>query len=659
MVNLVVTYTSRLTLMGLLLLGVTVYAQEPSEETRSRSSIIDDSTKQIYGPTTSQFFLEDDLFRNKWVSYPIDTVIRNFHFFSFEQRGQNLYQDLGNIGTAIRPVYEYVPDVIGASSGFNAYNLYWNSLPHQFFNTRSPYTNLNVILGGKGRSLTNIIYSRNINPRWNIGFHYNGIFIDKQIQRQGKGDRNARAESYGLFTSYHNKDSSYTALVRFKRMYHRVFEYGGVRVADQTGLFDIDRGYVGIRTTLPTSVLFSDLFEDNAQPWLTQAQSNDLRRNYHLYHQYKVGEALQVYHRLDGDRQQNRFEGNFRSEPFGSTFFDAVVIDSALIRDQTKFNTLRNEAGIKGNLLKLFYNGYVAFRNYNMDYKYFLSDGFYRKTRGTEFYVGGRMELQLDSLIQVRGHLESMLDARYRLSGSIDTKWFSAYLKRSVSSPSFLQQAYRGSHDIWMNYFSPVESSEVGGNLVYNSDWLKVYPGVRLSTFRNLVFFKKGNYSIDQTVLPIQSTGFQTVASPELALHVRPFKNTWLTTRTIYTRVLENADNALQIPELLVNAQLSYANIWFGGNFDFHVGVDLHWKSSYHAYGYDPAIQQFYTQQQYKSPSFPMIDVFLSAKIIRGRILLKYNNIAAAFSKHAQVPTPFYPGVVNVFDFGFDWSFYD
>lgn len=616
-------------------------AQDLPGDSRTRSSVIDDSTKQIYGPTTSQYFLEEDLFRNKWISYSIDTVIRNFHHFSFLQRKENLYQDLGNMGTAMRPIFQDVPDRIGVASGFDAYDLYWNSLSRQYFNTRSPYSNLNLVLGGKGRSLTNIAYSRNINPQLNFGFHYNGIFIDKQIQRQGKGDRNARAEAYGLFMSYHSKDSSYTALIRFKRMYHRVFEYGGVRVAN------VD------------DFSLSELFEENAQPWLLSAQSNDLRRNYHLYHQYKIGEALQVYHRFDSDRQRNRFLDNFSSEPNGEDFFDAVVVDSATTNDEIRFNTLRNEAGVKGNLLKLFYNGYVAFRNYSMIYKHFQDDGFYLPTHDTELYVGGRMELQVDSLIQVRGHIESMLDERYRISGSIDTKWFSAYLKRSVSSPTFLQQAYRGSHDIWMNYFSPVEASEIGGNLVYQSPWLKVYPGIRLSTFRNLVFFKKGDFGINQTVLPVQSSGYQTIASPELVLNVRPFKNTWLTTRTIYTRILENADDALQIPELLVNAQLSYANIWFGGNFDFQVGLDLHWKSAYYAYGYDPVIQQFHTQQEFVSPSFPLVDVFLSAKIIRGRILLKYNNIMAAFSKSAQVPTPFYPGVVNVFDFGFDWSFYD
>ncbi len=636
--SLQVIFSRRILFVVAVLVSSSLYAQEEERETRTRSSIIDDSTKQVYGPTTSRVFYEEDIFFNRWISYPIDTVIRNFHRFSFVNRFDNLFQDLGNIGTAMRPIYNEVPAAIGVTSGFDAYDVYWDANAPKYYNTRSPYSNLNVLLGGNGRSLTNIRYARNINPRWNFGFNYNGIFIDKQIQRQGKGDRNARSESYDLFMSYHNKDSSYTALLGFKRMYHRVFEYGGVRTDDE--------------------FVLADLFEENAQPWLINAESNVLRRNYHLYHQYKVGEALQVYHRFDSDRRRHRFYDDFSTEPFAN-FFDAVIIDSALTRDQVKFNTLRNEGGIKGNLLKLFYNGYVALRNYNMEYRYFIQDDFYIPTKGSEFYVGGRMALQLDSLIEVRGLLESMLDSRYRVEGSIKTKWFSASLKRSVASPTFLQQAYRGSHDVWLNYFSPVESSELRGNLIYESNWLSLYPGIRLATYRNYVFFKQGDFGIDQTVLPVQSSGFQTLALPELSVRVNPFKNTTLSSQVIYAKILENADNAIQLPEFFVNAQLAYANIWFHGNFDFQVGVDLHWKSAYYAYGYDPVVQQYHTQQNFKSPSFPLMDVFLNAKIIRGRVFFKYNNVLKAFSSFGNVPTPFYPGVVNVFDFGFDWSFFD
>ncbi|MBX2963542.1 MAG: hypothetical protein KF687_13605 [Cyclobacteriaceae bacterium] len=615
-------------------------AQEEEEiETRTRSSIIDDSTKQIYGPTTSRIFSEEDIFFNRWVSYPIDTIIRNFHRFSFVKRYKNLYQDLGNIGTAARKIYDDVPTVIGVSSGFDAYDLYWDDFAPQHYNTRSPYSNLNVILGGNGRSLTNVTYARNINPRWNFGFNYHGIFSDKQIARRGRGDRNVRSESYDVFMSYHSKDSAYIAIGSFRRMYHRVYEFGGVKTED--------------------SFSWSDLFAENAQPWLSLAESNMLGRNYHIYQQYKVAEALQVYHRFDSDRRRYEFNNDFENEPFGDLFFDARVVDSAYTADHTKFNTIRNEAGIKGNLLKLFYNGYVALRNYDMQYKYVANEDVSIPVRGAEFYVGGRIGLQLDSLVQVNGLLESMLDDRYRLEGSINTKWFNAAIKRSVVSPSFLQQAYRGAHDEWFNNFSPIQYNELNGQLIYRSKRLAIYPGIRLATFQNYVFFKQDDFGIDQTVLPVQSSGFQTLALPEVAMRVTPIKNTTLSGQLIYASILENADNAIQLPEFFVNAQLAYANIWFNGNFDFQIGVDFHWKSAYTPYGYDPVIQQFYTQQNYASPDFPVADVFLNAKIIRGRVFLKYSNVFKTFNSFGDIPTPFYPGVVNVLNFGFDWSFYD
>jgi hypothetical protein len=639
---------TRVLLISLAVVLVTgAKAQDDDQQLRTRSSIIDDSTKQVYGPTTSRIIREQDIFYNQWISHPIDTVIRNFHRFNFTNRNDNFYQDLGNIGTAIRPVYDPVPDVIGTTSGFTAYDLYWNAYAVKYYNTRSPYTNLNLVLGGRGRSVTNVDFSRNINPRWNFGFHYRGLLIDKQIQRQGKGDRNVRSTYYDLFTSYTNKDSTYSIFASFRRMNHRVFEFGGVKVED--------------------TFTFPELFLENAQPWLTSAETKSLRRSYHVFHQYSVGNALQLYHQLDSDRQQNEFLDNYPGEP-NKDFFDTVIeprspfapYPSDSTKDKTHFNTLRNEVGIKGNLLKLFYNGYVALRSFDMVYKFVPQEDFTLNTKGNEFYIGGRMALQLDSLILVRGQMESMLDDRYSIQGSIETKWFTASIKRAVYTPTFLQLAYRGRHDEWLNNFNSVEASELRGSLIYRSPRFSIVPGLRLATFRNFIFFKQDEFEgTDQTVLPVQSGGLQTLGSPELYLSITPLKHTTLSAHGIYTRLLENADNAMQLPELFVNAQLAYANIWVHGNFDFQIGLDAHWRSAYYAYAYDPAIAQYYTQQNNLVPAYPQIDVFFNARILKGRIFVKYTNLFKAFNTAGYIPTPFYPGVINTIDFGFDWSFYD
>ena len=448
-------------LFTILFLSIPLVAWTQDEEPRVGSSVIDDTTKNVYGPTTSRYFYESDFFRNDFRLHAIDTSAWNFHRFNYVQRYNNFYQDLGNIGTAIRPIFTEVAETIGATSGFTAHDLYWNAETVRYYNTKSPYANIEWILGGKGRSLARFNFNRNVNPRWNIGFDYRILQIDKIVARQSKGDRTTKSNYFDIFTSYQSKDSTYSLFFNARRDFIQTDESGGVELKDGD------------------EFAYSDLFEtQNISTWLTQAESNDKRGALHLFHQLNFASGLQVYHIADLYRQINRFnDGDPDNE-----YYDFSVVDSATTRDRTAFKSFRNEVGVKGSMFKLFYNGYSAVRKYSIDYKYIYEDGFYLDTDAWEVYVGGRISLQLDSLVEVKGWAEWMLDDRYVIQGSIKTKWFEASAKRSVSTPSFQQQAYRGSHDLWINNFNNVEGTEVKGNLTYESAIFSIYPGVRFST---------------------------------------------------------------------------------------------------------------------------------------------------------------------------------
>lgn len=640
--------SERFLLLLFFLLLVTLAANAQDQPERRGSRVIDDTTKQIYGPNTSRYYYESEVFYNRPVLHAIDTFPINFHrSSSYVQLNDNLYQDLGNIGTAIRPVYYEPPATIGARSGFNAYDLYWETERIRYFDTKSPYTNMKLILGGRGRSLTRATFSRNINPRWNFGFTYRGLFVDKQIQRRGKNDRITRSNYYDAYTAYQNKDSTYRFFMNFRRTLHRVNEFGGVRVdsEDSTGLFDY--------------------FDINARPWLNTASSEDLRTNFHLFHQFSVGSGLQFYHTLDRYKQKNTFLDVRNAEQ--DAFFDFIPLEEKdSVRDATTMRTFRNEAGIKGNLLKLFYNGYVALRHYNMVYGHLPVDTLNltnKRFRGDEFYVGGRMSLALDSLVQVNGWAEWLMGKEqngYRIEGSIRSKWFEASARQMLYAPDFLSQAYRGSRDYWENDFSNIESSQLNGYIHYRSSVLSLSPGVTFTRLRNYIYFDKvSDVDTVQQVLPFQSRGNQIITAPEARVALTFFRHITLSNRAIYTVFIENAGEAIRVPDLFLNTQLAYANIFFDGNLDMHAGVDLHWKSRYFAPGYDPVIQQFYNQDEFASPDFPLVDLFFNAKIKRARVFFKYNNIMQIFRQTGYLPTPYYPGQRNIFDFGFDWSFYD
>lgn len=619
--------------------------QAQEQEPRRRGSrVIDDTTKQVYGPKTSKYYFEKDVFFNRIMYHLIDTAIRNFHRYNYVQRHNNLYEDLGNIGTAIHPIYYQVPDVIGVTSGFNAYNLYWDDEAIRYYDTKSPYSNIRATLGGKGRSMTRVAFSRNITPQWNFGFNYRALLIDKQIQRSGKGDRNVRGTYYDIYTSYQSPDSAYRVMFSYRRNHHESDEYGGIDDIDENdGVFE-----------------FKDYFFVNAQPFLRDAASRELRMNAHLYHQYEIGRALQIYHTFDRYRQGNQFLDGRSDLPYYD-FFNKDM-DTTATYDKVKFKYVRNEAGIKGNLLKLFYNGYYAIRDYTFTNNHIDTLG--SQLSGVESYIGGRMSLHLDSIGEVTGWAELQNNGNFRIDGQIKSRWFEASLKQVQYSPSLLQQAYRGSHDLWQNDFSNVNVTEINGYLHYNSKSLKVSPGLTFTRLGNYIFFKEDPISDGQRVLPVQSSGQQVIFSPELRLGFTFMRHITLSTQIIYTKLLDNPDNAIQIPELFINTQLSYENIFFNGNLDMHAGVDVHYKSDYYPLGYDAPIQQFYVQQQIvqgaiKSPAFPIVDIFFSARIKRGRIFFKYHNLLQTFGDQGYMPTPRYPGQRNIIDFGFDWSFYD
>jgi predicted transport protein len=495
-----------------------------------------------------------------------------------------------------------------------------------------------VNLGGKGRSITNIAFARNINPRWNFGFNYRGYFVDKQILREGKGDRNVRSVFYDLFTSYETADSTYRLFLSYARNRHQVQEFGGVLV---------EEGYDR-----------SEFFQQNAQRTLTEAEARELRMNLHLFHQYRIGSGLQIYHKFDRDRQGNDYYDEPGQEPEG--YYEHIEIDSTNTIDELRFVTVRNEAGIKGNLLKLFYNGYYAIRNFNMDYMYLDADTLHVRTKGAEHYLGGRMMLRLDSLMTLTGWVEFMDNGNFRIEGDLTSRWLEASLRQNQFEPGFMQQAYRGSYSVWNNNFSPVNVTQLSGFLHVRSKVFHLSPGMTLTRMNNYVYFREDTSRV-QYVMPQQAGGAHVIFSPEVRMSMK-FGRMTLRTRAIYTSMLENSEDAMKIPELFVNAQLAYEGIHFGGNLELHTGVEVHWQSAYDALGYAPEIQQFFVQDPriaFRSNEFPLVDVFLNAKIKRGRIFVKYHNLVQAITGEGWFPTPYYPGQSNVVDFGFDWSFYD
>lgn len=609
------------------------------------SQVVDDSTKSIYGPNTTKWTTEEDMFFNRTNYHSVDTSIINYHRWTYVQRFNNEYKDLGNIGTAFYPIFPSLEGSIGVSTGFNVYDQYFLTEEPKYYDTKSPYTKIRIIWGGQGRAITDVEFSRNISPRWNFGFSYRPILIGKQLQRAGKQDRQTVSQYYDAYMSYRTKNEKYQFLFNYRRIRHSVLEMGGVAVVDS-----------------PADSSYQSLFDPNNRPVLKMANTVLLQNQFHLFHQYKIGSALQVYHKADIGRKINQFTEDLNTDPASYYDFRAArdSLNSNLINDSTRFSFFTNELGVKGKLGKVFYNGYVKARSYKFRYKYFIADTLALNLTDDEYYIGGRLSYEYDSVTHLSSWLEYLDGGNYRAEVTLQSRWINAKAVQLLSKPSFIHNAYRGSFDFWNNDFNNtlVSQIEAFGNLTLGR--LLVSPGFKFTRYSDYIYFKKDNYpGTTQEVLPLQSSGKQELFSPELRADLRFLRHVHLRPQVIYSVLLANDDDAIKVPDLFVNTQLAFENQLFKRNLEVQIGIDVNWKSEYFDYGYDVSSQQFYVQNDVATPSFPLVDVFFNGKMKRGRFFFKYNNIVQLFTSSGYLPTPVYPGQRNILDFGFELLLFD
>lgn len=633
--------------------------QTPATPTGGRkggSRIVDDSTKMVYGPKTTRWTTERNIFTMRENYRPLDTLFSNYHRWTYFHKFNYFYQDLGNNGTALNPIFPtFASDNIGVDPGFSAFGYYYADQEPVYYDTKSPYTRMQLIWGGQGRAMTKVEYSRNINPRWNFGFNYRPILTNKQIQKRGKSDYQVVSHYYDLYTHFKSKDSSYSVLASYRRIRHRVNENGGV-----VPLF---RANVVV-DSLTFEQAYPGYFQPNASPVLVAASSYEQRNQFHLLQQYAVTKAVQFYHIGDLYRQRNWYKDDLSTET--RPFYDTQRIDTVpgKMVDSTRYSYLQNQVGFKGRLMngKLFFNGYYKIKSYNLFYKYLNVDTLALSRHSDEHYGGGQLSYAIDSLQEVSVSAELLEGGYQKLIAAGQTKWIDFDVQKRISKPAFLPTAYSGHFDFWSNEFKPVETELVKVFPKVTLGPVFVSPGVTYSSFRNYIYFAKRDTfpGTTQRVLPLQSRKKIEWITPEIRMDVRLPLNIHIRPQVLYSRILADPDSALTIPKIFINTQIAIERSLFNGNLLMQAGVDLHWHSSYTPMGYDPAIQHYFVQHDVTTPSYLLTDVFFNGKIKRGRFFIKWHNVLQQFNPlNGHMPTPYYRGMRNIIDFGFDILMFD
>jgi hypothetical protein len=431
-------------------------------------------------------------------------------------------------------------------------------------------------------------------------------------------------------------------LLSYRRIRHHVKENGGVKFTTDSSYqayFDPNAAaHFTISSTITPPLIITD----------------ELRSSIHLFHQFQLAKPVQFYHMLDLTKQANTFQNNNTTSAESTEYFKYINTTSKVVNDVNTFNVFQNEVGIKGNAAFLFYDFYFKLRSYANIMGNLQAQA--PHATGLESYVGSRIKFRFDSLSQLSGQAEYLLDGHYKIVGALRTPWLDAELHSSLAKPGFMQQVYRGGFNTWNFNFTNTFSNQISGRIKAQLGPLFISPGLTYTALKDYIYFRSDSV---QQALPHQSSGNQQIVSPEVRMDIRFFKKIHLRPQFIYTLLLNNDDHAVSIPTWFANVQLSYQGYLFKGALQVQTGIEMHARSDYQALGYAPAIQQYYIQDGFASPSFWTTDLFLNGRIKRGRLFVKYINLLQQFTNQGYMPTPGYPNVRNTLDFGFELILFD
>lgn len=661
----------------LLLLSVGMaYAQRPGgvripTDTTTQSQ---EDTVQ-YGPKTSQYIYQSDLQNNRVIYQQVDTMLTGVHKYSRVENFLNYQQYLGAIGMASRNIYPVVPKTIGTDIGLDAYDIYVTEPEDiRYYDTKSPFTQMFITFGGVGRDAVDVTFSRNIGPNLNFGINVRTLSIDKQIgAARREGDKVVRSSNITAFMHYRSEDKRYQLMANATRFGHNVDESGGV-----------------IEDTTQDTGLSEFFFGQASQIWLREFEAKEFRFNYHLYHQFELSELLQVYHQFTRRHQNNYFYFQLGNETIdtdsATRYFSRVLLDSTQTADRIEYDVWDNEIGLKGSLGNLFYSVHyrirrpiVHYNNYDLDSVRTLP--VYGRSEVadedfTELYAGFDLRFDLGDSTFLGGGVEYLNTESYRIDAEFSNPILKAKATRARVLPTYTNQQFIGNHNYWKNSFEPTGIDQLSGSLEYPFPSIYLRPFASITNINRPIYYRRDTAYNSRQAFPEQASGAVQLLSPGAEVRIDFLKKMHFQGQAIYTLKSGRAADFYPIPELTAFARLYYENIFLDGKIILQIGTDIHYTSSYLAYDYDVATQQFFLQPRaegvetvglignFPTPlpngqSFPIADVFVNLKVRTARLFLRIPQVSESLFEEGYFTTPFYPGQPFAIDLGIKWQFFD
>ena len=598
------------------------------------SQVLDDSTRQIYSNKTVEYFYENDILRNINRVYNPDSSLKDYHLSSPLRKSGWLYQDLGNVGTASRPLFFEKNTEAGQQMGMEANLLYAPRLSDfKYYNTRSPYTYLAYLQGG-GHSQFQVTHSQNLNPRLNLTLNIFKFNSAKQYGFLRNEEVLVNHWRYDISGNYISKNRKYRLLATFYHFNHKHFEQGGISGGDTLSLSRLEKRY----SQNYDAALKGDIY--NRERW----------NNFHLYQQFLMKNSLQTFHTLDYERKFYSFQDPAFTDSTSAAVYRVPAPETLdTLGYHYRFHTVSTKFGFKGFYKGFNYQVYAKGRLYKLTNTFYSS--FSEKWGEPELFAGGLLGYvfpdstnTLDVKAEIGGHKNYLLDA------TLFYKGFEVGFYNSATPAGLFYQRFTNGI---VNYGSsealdPVNAKHLSVRFPLTWKAFSLVPEARWTSIKNYTFLRDVN-QVSQSDRDLNLLTFAVNAGYQGRNFQARYK--------LYFNTSSN-ESVYPVPDVIHTANLEF-NFLYARVLRIYTGLDLFLQSKYQAQYYSPLVNHFIAVQGQNTGGVPLADLYIKFPISKGRIALNWQFMNRIFGWNGVFTTPGYVGQPTGLILKIDWPLFD
>ena len=623
-----------------------LYSQEASDlSSLSRSmETQNDSISKEKTPPINKYLIFDQ----KGDSTVVDTslTLKKYYKFNYLRKDNLEKLKFSNFGQSYNSLtYGYEKSSLPFSSFSSKQHAYLKSSEVKYYKVPTPLTELLFKSVMKQGQFTDVLFSTNTSENFNFSISFKGMRSLGNYQNILSGLKKFR------FTSNYNSiNEKYKFKTHYVSQNFENRENGGLTNSSVDN-FESEDNLFSERSKL--SVKFED------------AISHFLSKRFFLDHQFRVlkskkNNSLFIGHIFEYETTYNAFEQNNPTPFYGSS--------ATPINDKTQIKTMSNKFYTYLSS-KFFGNIKVSYLNYNYNY---LTNALSSSELGFNENENS-ISFELENTIfnhELRGKLEKNLFGD-RLGDLINIVLVSQNKNFNYSlgfntlnkHPGLYFELFESNYSEirWANKLNSVKINNI--NLEFNSRTFGSlnFDFTKIDNFTYFDLKDKSTLNDDQDLKLIPKVNQHTNSINYLKLKwQKEFKfGKFGLDNTFIFQNFDQDQNILNLPNYIFRNTIYFSDHVFKRAMFLQTGLTFKYFSKYYANEYNPLISSFHVQNDKKIGNFPMIDVFVNARIKRTRLFLKAEHINSTITGNNFYSTPSYPYRDFIIRFGLIWNFFN